>query len=57
MENYYSIKEVADVLSVTRQTLSRWIKSGKLKAINLSIASEKPRYRISNSEIVRILGK
>jgi len=57
MENYYSIKEVADVLSVTRQTLSRWIKSGKLKAINLSTASEKPRYRIPNSEIVRILGK
>ena len=57
MIGHYSLKEVADVLGVTTQTLSRWIKSGKLKAINLSTASENPRYRISNTEVIRILGK
>jgi len=56
MESLYSLQEVADVLRVTRQTLSRWIKSGKLNAINLSTAKEKPRYRIPNSEVIRILG-
>lgn len=56
MVGHYTSKEVADVLGVTRQTLSRWIKSGKLKAVNLSTSSENPRYRISNDEVIRILG-
>lgn len=32
MKNYYSIAETAELLSVTKQTLRRWDKNGKLKA-------------------------
>jgi len=33
MENYYSLTEVADMLSVSKETLRRWDRSGKLTAI------------------------
>lgn len=31
----YTMQEVADELGKTRQTIYRWIKSGKLKAIKI----------------------
>ena len=33
MENYYSLTEVADMLSVSKETLRRWDRNGKLTAI------------------------
>ena len=31
-ETYYKVKEVAELLKVTRQTVYNWIRSGALKA-------------------------
>ncbi|MFH1428776.1 MAG: helix-turn-helix domain-containing protein, partial [Candidatus Margulisiibacteriota bacterium] len=33
MKELYELKEVADILSVSKETLRRWDKSGKLQAI------------------------
>jgi DNA (cytosine-5)-methyltransferase 1 len=33
MKNYYSIAEVADLLSVSKETLRRWDRNGKLSAV------------------------
>ena len=33
MKEYYSLSELADILSVSKETLRRWDKSGKLKSI------------------------
>jgi len=33
MEKYYSLSEVADLLSVSKETLRRWDRSGKLSAV------------------------
>ncbi len=33
MEYYYSLTEVADMLSVSKETLRRWDRNGKLTAI------------------------
>jgi DNA (cytosine-5)-methyltransferase 1 len=35
MKNYYKLTEVAELLCVSKQTLRRWDKSGKLKSIRL----------------------
>jgi DNA (cytosine-5)-methyltransferase 1 len=35
MKNYYSLAETADLLSVSKQTLRRWDKSGKLKSTRM----------------------
>ena len=31
---YYTIKEVCDLIKTSRQTINTWIKSGKLKAVH-----------------------
>jgi excisionase family DNA binding protein len=33
--NTYSVEQVADLFKVDRQTITRWIKDGKLKAFKL----------------------
>src|SRR5574344_440495 len=33
MKEYYSLAEVADLLSVSKETLRRWDRSGKLEAV------------------------
>ena len=33
MKEYYSLSEVADLLSVSKETLRRWDNSGKLTAV------------------------
>ena len=49
MEQYYKIKDVAKMLSVTIRTVYRWIDDGKITATRIN---ENPR--ISESEITRI---
>lgn len=35
MKKQYSLSEVADYLSVSKETLRRWDKNGKLKAVRM----------------------
>ena len=36
IEKYYTPEEIAEILSVTSQTVRRWAQSGKLRAAHLS---------------------
>ena len=46
----FTIKQVGDELKVSRQTVSKWIKQGKLKVIRLGHRT----VRITEEELYRI---
>jgi DNA (cytosine-5)-methyltransferase 1 len=50
MEKYYSIAEVADLLSVSKETLRRWDRNGKLKAVREPMSN----YRVYRKDQLRI---
>jgi DNA (cytosine-5)-methyltransferase 1 len=50
MEKYYSIAEVADLLSVSKETLRRWDRSGKLSAIREPMSN----YRVYHKDQLKI---
>ncbi len=52
-KGYYTPLEIADLLRVCRTTVWRWIRSGQLKAVKLSIKN----YRISGKELENFLNK
>ena len=41
--------EIAATLRVTRQTVTRWIREGRLKAVTIRVAA-RPVYRVRRSE-------
>lgn len=45
----YTVTEVANKFSVSRQTVLKWIKTGKIKAVKVVKV-----YRIQNEEIDRL---
>lgn len=47
---FYSPKEVAELFSVTEQTVRDWIKSGELKSTRLGKGSRAP-YRVPEAEL------
>lgn len=50
MEKYYSIAEVADLLSVSKETLRRWDRSGKLSAVREPMSN----YRVYQKDQLKI---
>jgi len=50
-KGYYTPSEIADLLKVCRTTIWRYIRSGQLKAIKLSIKN----YRISKKDLEKFL--
>lgn len=50
MKEYYSISEVADLLSVSKETLRRWDRSGKLAAVREPMSN----YRVYKKEQLKI---
>jgi len=57
-EKMYSIKEVAGMLAVGRDTVKRWIDNGSLEAVKLPKAGGKGRnttWRIPESSLKRFL--
>lgn len=50
MKKYYSIAEVADLLSVSKETLRRWDKSGKLTAVREPMSN----YRVYHKNQLQI---
>jgi len=48
MKNYYSLSEVAEMLSVSKQTLRRWDKNGKLKSARMP-----NKYRVYSPESLK----
>ena len=52
MERHYSTREVCEILGIANRTLRRWIKEGKIRAININ-----GRWRIPESEVKSLLGQ
>jgi len=52
VERHYSTGEVCEILGIANRTLRRWIKEGRIRAININ-----GRWRIPESEIKRLLGR
>ena len=57
-EKWYAVKEVGARLSVSRDSVSRWIERGQLRALRLPGQSSKRKrvyisYRISESDLQR----
>ncbi|MFZ5429081.1 MAG: DNA (cytosine-5-)-methyltransferase [Bacteroidota bacterium] len=50
MDKYYSISEVADLLSVSKETLRRWDKNGKLTAVREPMSN----YRVYHKDQLKI---
>ncbi len=50
MKEYYNISEVADLLSVSKETLRRWDRSGKLTAVREPMSN----YRVYKKEQLKI---
>lgn len=54
-QNFYTPQEVCELLRISRRTLSRWLKAGRIEAVELP--SEDPRgnrYRFRHSELRRL---
>jgi hypothetical protein len=49
----YSVREIADRFEVTPATVLQWIRSGELKASNVSRSrhSKRPRYRVTHAAL------
>jgi len=52
MERYYSTREVCEILGIANRTIRRWIKEGRIRAVNVN-----GRWRIPESEVRRVLGQ
>lgn len=50
MDDYLSIKELCEKLKITRQTLHRWIKEGKVKSIKVGGTIRIPTSQFKNME-------
>lgn len=57
LPEFLTFREVTQILHITRTTLRTWRNLGKIKGINLSIATgdKTPLWRYPKSEILRIL--
>jgi excisionase family DNA binding protein len=53
MENFYSTKQVAQILGVTALSVRRWIKVGLLQAIYLG--DIKREYRVSEADLQKFI--
>jgi len=52
-KGYYTTKEITEMLGLSRDTIWRYIRSGKLKAIKLT----KRNFRIEKKELEKFLNK
>jgi len=51
-ERHFTVQEAADFLKVHINTVKRWIKEGRIKAVKID-----RHWRIRRSEIDRVLGE
>jgi len=50
-KGFYTISEVASILSVNYMTVRRLVESGKIKALNIGEGTQRNTYRISAAEL------
>jgi len=51
MQEELTIKQAAELLGVNRETIARWIRDGRIPAVNVSGGSERPRWRIARATL------
>jgi len=51
MEKLYKLDEAAQILSLKRLTIYRWVRAGRIKALRLPDG----RLRIAESELMRVV--
>lgn len=49
-----TVDEAAEVLGVSRRTITRMVETKRLKAQNIGFGKERKYYRIPNTELLRI---
>ena len=56
MDTLYTISEAAAIMNVHRATMYRWIRAGKLRAINIGPTefSDRQWWRVHKQELERI---
>jgi excisionase family DNA binding protein len=50
-----SVPKFAERIGVSPYTVRKWIKSGRLSAVNINIGGQLPVYRIAESQIEEIV--
>ena len=53
-EKFLTIPEAAGILRVSHAKVSEWIKTNRLKAVNVANPGKRPQYRISRSALENI---
>jgi len=48
-EKWYTSTEISEALHVSRQTVTRWIREGRLKAVAIEVGP-RPIYRVRDSD-------
>ena len=51
-DNYYSVTELIDILEVTRRTILKYIKQGKLRAFKLG-----NQWRVTEAELQKFINR
>jgi excisionase family DNA binding protein len=56
-EKFYKTAEVETILAISKSTLKRWIKSGKIRAVKFGPNVEGNPWHISEAELERVKAK
>jgi len=56
-EKFYKLTEVGKMLSVSKSSLLRWIKDGKLKAVKFGADTEGTPWRVSETSLNAFVAK
>ena len=55
INGYYTVRDVAEKLQVTEETVRRWIREGKLKADKIRIKGLKVAWGISTASLKEVM--
>lgn len=55
VEQFYTVKEVAQLLKMTDGTIRNWISNGKIKAVKIGGDNKQSQTRIAESELKKLL--
>lgn len=51
----YTYKEAGALLGVSHDTVNRWVKAGRIRAVNVSAGTHKPRFRVREDDLLKFI--
>lgn len=51
----YSYKEAGALLGVSHDTVNRLVQAGRLRAVNVSAGTTRPRFRVREDDLVKFI--